>query len=78
MIPGTWYLVHTIFDQPAPTKFGTKAVTVMHSPNPRCVQNLKLLASMVAEICRGSQKAQSPANFGSEVFWQATPRTQVV
>ena len=39
-------------------------------PNPICVPNVKLLASTIAEIRRGSQffsdasLAQSPANFG--------------
>jgi len=42
--------------QPAPTKF-TKVVIVTYSPNP--IPNLKLLASTVAEISRGSQ----------HVFW---------
>jgi len=53
-------------------------------PNPICVPNLKLLASTVAEIRRGSQifgcfPSQTPSNFGPKrCFWQATPRTQVV
>ena len=39
--------------QPAPTKFATKVVIVMYSPNQSCVAN-KLLASTVAEESRGS------------------------
>jgi len=40
-------------------------------PNPRCVLNLKLLASTVAEISIGSHfldtpLAQTPANFGTK------------
>ena len=52
--------------------------------NPSCVPNLKLLASTVAEISRGSQffldapLAQTPSNFGPKrCFWQATSRIQV-
>ena len=62
-------------DQPAPTKYGTKAVIVTHSPNPSSVPNLKLLASVVADISRGSQifwdapQAKPPANFGSKVVF---------
>jgi len=53
-------------------------------PNPSSVPDLKLLASTVAEICRGPKfldvpLAQQPSNFGPKrCFWQATPRTQVV
>jgi len=60
----TWYRVHGIpnphnfcgtpIDQQVPTKFATKAVIVTYCPNPRCVSNLKLLLSVVAEISRGS------------------------
>ena len=62
MVQGTWYgyVIPTIFlgapvAQPAPTKFGTKVVIVTYSPHRICVPNLKLLASTVAEINRGSQ-----------------------
>jgi len=48
-------------------------------PNPSCVLNLKLLASTVAEISRGSQNfvgcspGPHPANFGPKRrFWQAS------
>jgi len=73
MVPGPHNFCGAPVDQPAPTKFGTKAVIVTYSPNPRCVPNLKLLASMVSEINRGSQTfwdtplTQPPANFGSKV-----------
>jgi len=57
-------------------------------PNPSCVPNLKLLASTVAEIRRGSQifgcsPSQAPSNFGPKryflqaYFWQ-TPRCSLL
>jgi len=55
MVPGPHNLWGAPVDQPAPTKFGTKTVIVTYSPNPRCVSNLKLLPSMVADISRGPQ-----------------------
>jgi len=77
LLRGTGYMVHgphnfwgAPVDQPAPTKFGTKAIIVTYSPNPCCVPNLKLLASTVAEISRGSQifldapLVPTPTNFG--------------
>jgi len=54
-----------------PTNFGPKHLFGKLVPNPICVPNLKLLASTVAEINRGSQifgdfsLAQTPANFGT-------------
>jgi len=52
-------------------RFGPKSCFLgSYSPSPSCIPNLKLLASTVAEINRGSQiildtpLAQTPANFG--------------
>ena len=84
MVPGPHNFCGAPVDQPAPTKFGTKAVIVTYSPNPRCVPNLKLLASMVSEINRGSQTfGDTPLTCPLPIsvlklFWQATPRTKVV
>jgi len=57
----------------APANFGPKHLFFGKLvPNQICVPNLKLLASTVAEISRGSQfildarLAQTPANFGSK------------
>ena len=75
MVPGPHNFWSAPVAQPAPTKFGTKAVIVTYSPNLRCVPNLKLLASMVAEISRGSQNfwnaplTQPRANFCSKVVF---------
>ena len=54
-VPGPHNFSGAPVAQPAPTKFGTKAVTVKYSPNPSCIPNFNLLASMVAEISRGSK-----------------------
>ena len=70
-------------DQLAPTTFGTKAVILTQSPNSTCVPNLKLLASMVAEISRASQNfwyaslAPTPPTLVLNVVsWYATRQTQ--
>jgi len=55
-------------------------------PNPICVPNLKLLASTVAKICRGSQLfldaplAQTPTNFGPNrcFFGKLVPKPSCV
>ena len=86
MVQGTWYGVRDTHNfrgapvaQPAPTKFSTKVVIVTYSPNRSYVPNLKLLASTVAEINRGSQffldapLARTPANFGRKSCFLASP-----
>jgi len=56
----------------APANFGPKSCfLVSYSPSPSCIPNLKLLASTVAEINRGSQfftcsLGQTPISFGPE------------
>jgi len=60
MIQATCYVVRcngAPIVQPATTKFGgpTKVVTATYTPNPSCIPNLKLPASIAAEINRGSQ-----------------------
>ena len=59
-----------------PTNFGSKSCfLVNYSRDPSWVPNLKLLASMVAEINRGPKfldaaLAQTPINFGHKsCFW---------
>jgi len=60
---------------PDPASFGAKSsFLVSYSSNPSCIPNLKLLASVVAEINRGSEffldapLAQTPASFGPKSF----------
>jgi len=58
-----------------PANFGRKSCfLVNYSPSPSCIPNLKLLASTIAEINRGSQKitcssSPDPINFGPESFF---------
>ena len=62
-----------------PANCGPKSCfLVSYSPSPTCIPNLKLLASTVAEINRGSQiffgcsLARTPANFGPNSCFSAS------
>ena len=59
-----------------PANFGCKSCfSASSSPSTSCIPNLKLLASTVVEISRGSQffldapLVQTPANFGPKIYF---------